>query len=87
MQIEVAGITQNGADNPLASAFMSFMVSPVFQSIIPRTNWMLPVADTGEELDAAFLAAVPDKALLFSPETVAENRKNWVDEWLEVMSR
>ncbi|MEO0544915.1 MAG: thiamine ABC transporter substrate binding subunit [Pseudomonadota bacterium] len=87
MQIEVAGITVKGADNPLAKQFLEFMVSPTFQSIIPQTNWMLPVADTGNELDPAFLQAVPEKALLFSPETVAENRKKWVDEWLEVMSR
>lgn len=87
MQIEVAGITQKGASNPLSKQFMEFMVSPEFQSIIPQTNWMLPVADTGAELAAPFLAAVPDNALLFTPEDVAENRKAWVDEWLEVMSR
>ncbi|MEL6819232.1 MAG: thiamine ABC transporter substrate binding subunit [Pseudomonadota bacterium] len=87
MQIEVAGITTKGADNPLSTVFMEFMVSSGFQSIIPETNWMLPVADTGAELDPAFLNAIPEKALLLAPETVAAQRKQWVDEWLGVMSR
>lgn len=87
MQIEVAGITTKGADNPLAEAFMTFMISPAFQSIIPQTNWMLPVAETGADLESAFTDAVPAKALLFSPEEVAENRQEWVRQWLDVMSR
>ncbi|MEO1749451.1 MAG: thiamine ABC transporter substrate-binding protein, partial [Pseudomonadota bacterium] len=87
MQIEVAGITTKGADNPLSKQFMEFMVSSDFQSIIPQTNWMLPVADTGDDLDPVFVNAIPEKALLFAPETVAKQRKQWVDEWLSVMSR
>lgn len=88
MQIEVAGMTTKGADNPLAAEFLTFMTSPAFQDIIPETNWMLPAAPTSEPLDPAFDKIVhPDKALLFSPEEVAEHRKAWVDEWLAVMSR
>lgn len=88
MQIEVAGMTTKGADNPLSAEFLAFMTSPAFQDIIPETNWMLPAAQTSEPLDPAFDRIVhPDKALLFSPEEVAEHRKAWVDEWLSVMSR
>ncbi|GAB4350544.1 MAG: thiamine ABC transporter substrate binding subunit [Oricola sp.] len=88
MQIEVAGMTTKGKDNPLAAEFLSFMTSPAFQDIIPETNWMLPAAPTSGPLDPAFDKIVkPAKALLFSPEEVAANRKAWVDEWLAVMSR
>ena len=88
MQIEVAGMTANGAENPLAAQFLEFMISPAFQDIIPQTNWMLPAAATSEPLDPAFGKLVqPAKTLLFSPEEVAANRKAWVDEWLEIMSR
>jgi thiamine transport system substrate-binding protein len=88
LQIEVAGQTKKGADNPLAAEFLQFMISPAFQDVIPETNWMLPAAPTSEPLDEAFGKLVePAQALLFSPEEVAENRKGWVDEWLEAMSR
>jgi thiamine transport system substrate-binding protein len=88
MQIEVAGMTTKGADNPLAAEFLAFMTSPAFQDVIPETNWMLPAAPTSEPLDPAFGELVrPADALLFSPEEVAEFRKAWVAEWLSVMSR
>lgn len=88
MQIEVAGITTRGADNPLARQFMEFMTGPGFQDAIPETNWMYPAGRTSEPLDPAFERLVkPSQPLLFSPEEVAENRRAWVDEWLSVMSR
>jgi thiamine transport system substrate-binding protein len=88
MQIEVAAQTARGAENPLAVQFLEFMISPAFQDVIPETNWMLPAAPTSKPLDPVFGTLVdPSEALLFEPETVAGNRKAWVDEWLEVMSR
>lgn len=88
MQIEVAGITTRGEDNPLARQFMEFMTGPGFQDAIPETNWMYPAGATSEPLDPAFDRMVqPSQPLLFTPEEVAENRRAWVDEWLSVMSR
>ncbi len=88
LQIEIAGLTQKGAENPLARAFLSFMTGPAFQDVIPETNWMFPAGKTVKPLDPAFDKLVqPQESLLFSPEEVAENRDAWVDEWLAVMSR
>ncbi|WP_336055316.1 thiamine ABC transporter substrate binding subunit [Nitratireductor sp. CH_MIT9313-5] len=88
MQIEVAGKTVKGADNPLADQFMSFMTGPGFQDAIPQGNWMFPAGKTSEPLHPAFDELVePSETLLFSPAEVAENRKAWVDEWLSVMSK
>ena len=88
MQIEVAGMTKKGAQNPLAKRFLEFMLTPAFQDAIPETNWMWPAAETSKPLDPAFDRLVkPVKSLLFSPEEVAANRKAWVDEWLAAMSR
>jgi len=88
MQIEVAGLTKKGAENPKAKEFLSFVVSPEFQDIIPETNWMLPAAATSKPLNPVFNKLVqPDNALLYSSDDVALNRKDWVAEWLEVMSR
>lgn len=88
MQIEVAGMTTKGAENPLSVKFLAFMTSPAFQDAIPETNWMFPAAKMSKPLDPAFDALVkPEKSLLFSPEEVAANRKAWVDEWTAAMSR
>ena len=88
LQVEVAGTTVKGADNPLAAQFLTFMTGPGFQDAIPETNWMFPAGETSQPLDAVFEALVqPETTLAFSPEEVAANRTAWVDEWLAAMSR
>ena len=88
LQIEVAGMTVNGAKNPLSARFLAFMTGPGFQDAIPETNWMYPAGRTDKPLNPAFDKLVkPAKALLLTPDEVAENRKAWVDEWLAAMSR
>ena len=88
MQIEIAGQTVKGRDNPLAAKFLSFMTGPAFQDVIPETNWMMPAGKTEKPLAEAFSKLVePSASLTFAPEDVAENRKDWVNEWLAAMSR
>jgi thiamine transport system substrate-binding protein len=88
LQIEVAAITRHGKANPLSAQFLAFMTSPGFQDIIPETNWMLPAAKTGKPLNPVFATLVqPGKALLLDSETVAQNRVDWVDEWLDALGR
>jgi thiamine transport system substrate-binding protein len=88
LQVEVAGITVKGAENPLARQFLEFMTGPGFQDAIPETNWMFPAGATSGPLNEAFdRMIVPSTTLAFTPEEVAANRSAWVDEWLAVMSR
>ena len=88
LQVEVAAQTKKGAGNPLARQFLEFMQGPGFQDVIPQTNWMFPAGETSKPLQPAFDALIkPTKTLLFDPQEVAEKRKEWVDEWLAVMSR
>lgn len=88
LQVEVAGQTAKGAQNPLAKQFLQFMTGPGFQDAIPETNWMFPAGKTDKPLDPAFATLVkPAKTLSFPPEEVAEKRKAWIDEWLAAMSR
>ncbi|MBK8456492.1 MAG: thiamine ABC transporter substrate binding subunit [Phyllobacteriaceae bacterium] len=88
LQVEVAGMTGKGAENPLARQFLTFMTGPGFQDVIPETNWMFPAGKTAKPLDPAFEALVkPEKTFLIAPEDVAANRKAWVDEWLAAMGR
>ncbi|MHC1547610.1 thiamine ABC transporter substrate binding subunit [Phyllobacterium sp. K27] len=88
LQVEVAAQTVNGTKNPNAAQFLSFMTSPAFQDTIPENNWMYPAAKTSNPLNPAFDTLVkPAKTLAFTSEEVAANRKAWIDEWLEAMSK
>jgi len=88
LQIEVAGLIDGSPETELAKKFLAFMLTPGFQDAIPENNWMFPVAATSKPLPEAFGKLVePVKTLLFSPEEVAEKRRQWIDEWLAAMSR
>ena len=87
IQIEVAGLVKTSHDKDLARQFLTFMMSPTFQTIIPTTNWMMPAGPTSEPLPAAFNRLVkPEETLLMAPAVVANNRQSWIDEWLTAMS-
>ncbi len=87
-QIEVAGIVASSDAQALARDFLEFMLSEDFQRIIPTTNWMYPAALPRAQLPAEFGRLIdPSPALLFADAVVAAKRKDWVDEWLEIMSR
>ena len=88
MQIEVAARLA-GADNPeLATAFLEFLVSEEAQAAIPATQWMYPVREVPGAMPDAFESLVTvDTPLSFPPEEVSANRKDWVAEWREALSR
>ena len=88
LQIEVAAKIA-GTDQPeLADRFLAFMLTPGFQDVIPTTNWMYPVVPPADGLPAAFADLIaPAHSLITAPETVAANRRAWIDEWLSAMSR
>lgn len=86
-QIEVAAKLGQSEKPELATEFLKFMLSPKFQDVIPTTNWMFPVAVTNESLPKAFQDLVkPKQTLLFEPTKVADQRRQWVREWLNSLS-
>jgi thiamine transport system substrate-binding protein len=88
LQVEVAGIIANSPEKALAQRFLAFMIGPGFQDTIPENNWMFPVSATTAPLPDAFgKLVVPDKTFLYSPEEVAAHRRQWIDEWLNAMSK
>lgn len=88
LQVEVAGLTARGAQNPLARQFLEFMTGPGFQDAVPETNWMFPAGRTSAPLNPVFSDMIrPDEPLEIPSDEVAANRRAWVDEWLTVMSR
>lgn len=88
MQVEVAGIVE-GTDQPeLSKAFMEFMISDGFQSIIPTTNWMYPVKLPEGGLPDAFAKPVADdKALLIPSADAAAKRDAALEQWIGILSK
>jgi len=88
LQVEVAGLIETSPEKALAEKFLTFMMGPGFQDQIPTNNWMFPAGTTSEPLPDAFGQLVkPDKTLLFSPEEVDQNRRAWIDEWLNATAK
>lgn len=88
LQIEVAGLIEASPEKALAQKFLNFMMTPAFQDFIPTNNWMLPAGQTKEALPDAFnKIVVPTKTLLFTPDEVFKNRRAWMDEWLNTLSK
>jgi len=81
IQIEVAGILQSSPNKQLAQQFLSWLISPEAQKIIPTTNWMYPVADI--ELPQKFSQLpVPERQLLLDDDEVTKNSTAWIAEML-----
>ncbi|CPR16991.1 Thiamin ABC transporter, substrate-binding component [Brenneria goodwinii] len=86
LQIEVAGQLAASKNPALAKRFLQFILTPAFQQAIPTKNWMYPAIKT--DLPAGFAhLAVPEKALQYSAQQVAEQRNNWIQTWQQAVSR
>lgn len=86
LQVEVAAKLKTSQEPELAEQFMQFILTPDFQEQIPTGNWMYPVIDT--PLPASFNRLVqPTQALSFTTEQVSEQRKGWLRQWLNAVTR
>ncbi len=84
LQIEVAALLKNSPNQELGKAFLQFLIGKEAQSALPLTNVMYPSTDIGDALPAEFEKLIkPSKSLLLDTEQVRDERKAWIDEWLE----
>lgn len=88
MQIEVAGKVA-GTDQPeLADAFLAFMSTDAFQSVIPTTNWMFPAHTPAGGLPDGFASPLPaDQSLILSVEEAASVRDSALAEWQNALAK
>jgi thiamine transport system substrate-binding protein len=79
-QVEVAGILKSSQKLELAKRFLTYLVSPEAQKVIPTTNWMYPVVDIGADLPEAFRnPGPPAKVIPVDEATVTAQSRNWID--------
>lgn len=88
MQVEVAGMLANSDQPDLARAFLDFMTSEAFQSVIPTTNWMYPAVTSAAGLPAGFETLLrPDRSLLLEAEQAAALRDGALSVWRDALAR
>lgn len=84
LQVEVAALLKRSPNQALGKEFLTYLISKAAQSSIPLGNVMYPVVDLEDVLPASFNKLInPASTHLLSPETVRDNRKQWINEWLE----
>jgi thiamine transport system substrate-binding protein len=81
VSIEFAGILKSSKNKIMANNFLSFMISDDFQSVIPSTNIMYPVASKSILPDAFNQLEVPN-ILQLDPAEINQNKDKWINEWL-----
>ncbi|MAQ83385.1 MAG: thiamine ABC transporter substrate binding subunit [Maritimibacter sp.] len=88
LQVEVAGKLANTDQPELADAFLAFMLSEGFQSVIPETNWMYPaVLPEGGLADGFDGLVTPDTALLYPADEADAVREAAMQKWLAALAR
>ncbi len=88
LQIEVAAKMASTDQPELADAFLEFIVSDAFQTIIPTTNWMYPAVTPADGLPDGFETLIaPSRALLIPADATIELRKEALEEWLTALSK
>ena len=81
LSIEFAGILKSSNNQKMANNFLRFMISDDFQSVLPSTNIMYPIANNLMLPEAFNTIEVPDM-LQIDPEEINKNKDKWINEWL-----
>jgi len=87
-QVEYAGVLEN-ADNPAGGrVVVEWLVSPEVQAAFPENMFMFPV-DSSVELpeDWQAHAEVPEDTHDLDADGLAEDRRQWLTEWRDIISR
>ncbi len=88
MQVEVAAKVATTDQSELADAFLAFMVTDAFQSIIPTTNWMYPAVLPEGGLPEGFETLIaPANALLLDPADAAAAADAAIEEWRAALAQ
>ena len=87
LQVEVAALLERSPNKELGREFLQYLIAEPAQDSIPLGNVMYPVADLGDSLPESFSRLItPSNTLLIPTEQVRDNRKQWINEWLEASS-
>ena len=87
-QIEFVGILAGTEKRELAEKLVDFMLGQTFQEDMPLNMFVYP-ANEYAALPEAFVewTQVPQETAVLSPETINNNREQWIEAWTELVLR
>lgn len=85
-QVEVVARLAASQHPELARRFLDFVLTRPFQDAVTTGNWMYPVTETPLPEQFASLP-LPAKTLTLAPAEVSQQRKGWIREWLQAVTR
>jgi thiamine transport system substrate-binding protein len=85
-QIEFVGILKGAKNRILAEKWIDFMLSPTFQEDMPLQMFVFPV-NQNAKLDDTFTKylQIPDVTANISPQSIAQNREKWLNDWTQTV--
>jgi thiamine transport system substrate-binding protein len=87
-QIEFAGLLTGAANPEGGRALLDFLLSRAFQEDMPLTMFVNPVrADVALPDEITRYAGQAEDPPTVAPETIADNREQWIDEWTSLVLR
>ncbi len=88
IQVETAAMVENSKHPDLARQFLQFLISEQAQNSIPTGNWMYPSALQNDKLPDEFSQLIqPQKTLMISPQDIAQNKKQWINEVVNTLAK
>lgn len=87
-QIEFAGVLENAENPELARRLIDFMLTETFQEDVPLQMFVFPVRDDVELPDVfTTYGEVAERPARLDPETIGQNRDQWIERWTEIVLR
>ncbi len=87
-QIEFVGILEGAQNRNLAEKWIDFMLSPTFQEDMPMQMFVFPVnQDARLPSEFADFTVIPDQTAQVSPDSIAANREQWINDWTDTVLR
>ncbi len=87
-QIEFVGILRGTPNRILAEKWVDFMLSVTFQEDMPLQMFVFPVNPQAQLAEAfANFLDIPANPASISPQEIADNREQWIQDWTEAILR
>lgn len=87
-QVEYAAVLRGAKNEEGAKLFIDFMLSLTFQEDLPMQMYVFPVRrDAALPPEFAAFATVAEEPAALSAEAIDQGREEWINAWLEVITR
>ena len=84
-QTEYAGVLRGTQKNDAATALLEYLQGVIFQESLPLSLFVFPINPDAQLPDVFQKFAVrPETSLTLDPDTISQNRDNWLEQWREI---